>query len=50
MTTELTSGAELTSVSLTKDTRDMLKTFGMKGETYNAIVIRLMDNYAEEAE
>jgi len=47
MDSELT---ELTSISLEKGIRDRLKTYGVKGETYNAIVIRLMDNYAEEAE
>jgi len=50
MTTELPSDAELTSVSLTKGTRNRFKTYGVKGETYDEILVRLMDNYRDPRE
>lgn len=32
-----------TSIPLTKEVRDRLRTYGQKGETYNDILRRLMD-------
>ena len=34
-----------TTIQLEEETRDRLKGFGKKGESYDDIVIRLMDNY-----
>jgi len=47
MDSELTA---LTSISLEKGTRDKLKTYGIKGETYDDILIRLMDSYRDPRE
>jgi len=41
---------ELTSISLEKGIRDRLKTYGVKGETYNDIMIRLMDEHDKRAD
>jgi Holliday junction resolvase-like predicted endonuclease len=41
---------ELTTMSLTKGVRDRLRAFGMKGETYDDILIRLMRNYRDPNE
>ncbi|MDD3041947.1 MAG: hypothetical protein PHV51_11520 [Methanosarcinaceae archaeon] len=35
--------SEATTIPVTKDIRDRLKQFGIKGETYNDILKRLMD-------
>lgn len=35
--------SEVTTIPVTKDVRDRLKQYGMKGETYNDILKRLMD-------
>jgi len=35
--------SEVTSIPVTKDVRDRLNQYGMKGETYNDILKRLMD-------
>jgi hypothetical protein len=35
--------SEATTIPVTKDVRDRLKKYGMKGETYNEILKRLMD-------
>jgi hypothetical protein len=34
---------ELTSIKLKKETRDVLKSVGKKGETYDDIINRLLD-------
>ncbi|MCW4055149.1 MAG: hypothetical protein NWE82_00025 [Candidatus Bathyarchaeota archaeon] len=34
---------ELTSIKIRKATRDVLKSVGKKGETYDAIINRLLD-------
>ncbi|GAH30891.1 unnamed protein product [marine sediment metagenome] len=34
----------ITTIQLTKETRDMLKQFGTKAETYDSILRRLMEN------
>jgi len=47
MDSELTA---LTSISLEKGIRDRLKTYGVKGETYNSIMIRLMDEHDKRAD
>jgi len=36
-------GEELTSIKIRKETRDVLKSVGKKGETYDAIINRLLD-------
>lgn len=36
---------ESTTISLAKNVRDRLKTFGIKGETYDTILTRLMDGH-----
>lgn len=36
-------GEELTSIKIRKETRDILKSVGKKGETYDAIINRLLD-------
>ena len=41
--------AALTTLPVKKSTRDRLKTFGVKGESYDAILIRLME-VARESE
>ena len=33
---------ELTTIPITKDTRDALKRYGYKGETYDTIIKRLL--------
>jgi len=33
----------LTTVSVTKSTRNRLRTYGSKGETYDVIISRMMD-------
>lgn len=38
---------EITTVPLTKATRDRLRSLGRKGETYDALLTRLMDVYEE---
>jgi hypothetical protein len=40
---------ETTTIPVTKDVRDRLKQYGMKGETYNEILKRLMDEVDYEA-
>ena len=35
---------EITTIPVRKDTRDMLKSFGRKGETYDQILRELMKN------
>lgn len=35
--------SEATTIPVTKDVRDRLKQYGIKGETYNDILKRLMD-------
>jgi len=35
--------SEATTIPVTKDVRDRLKQYGMKGETYSDILKRLMD-------
>jgi 5-methylcytosine-specific restriction endonuclease McrA len=39
-----------TTIQLEEETRDRLKGFGKKGESYNDIVIRLMDYYEGKIE
>ena len=34
---------EVTTIPIRKDTRDMLKSFGKKGETYDQIIRKLME-------
>jgi len=34
---------DLTTIPLTKKTRDRLRTFGRKGESYDALLNRMMD-------
>jgi hypothetical protein len=41
--------SEATTIPVTKDVRDRLKKYGMKGETYNDILNRLMDEVDYEA-
>ena len=36
---------EITTIPLTKATRDRLRTLGKKGETYDELLNRLMDVY-----
>lgn len=36
----------LTTIALTSAVRDRLRTFGIKGETYDTILVRLMDKAA----
>jgi len=38
-----------TSIPIDKITRDRLKTYGVKGETYRDILTRLMDSYDENS-
>lgn len=40
--------AELTTIPVSKATRDKLKMFGAKGDTYNAILTRLMERVEYE--
>jgi len=37
--------ADITTIPLTKATRDRLRAVGRKGETYDALVLRLIDTY-----
>lgn len=37
----------ITTIPLTKTTRDRLRALGRKGETYDALLVRLMDVYEE---
>lgn len=39
---------EITTIPLTKATRDRLRAIGKKGETYDALLHRLMDIYEEK--
>jgi len=41
--------SEATTIPLTKDIRDRLKKYGHKGETYNDILKRLMDEVDYES-
>jgi hypothetical protein len=41
------SDEELTTISLTKVTRDRLKEYGQKGESYDKIMNKLMDVYSD---
>lgn len=41
--------SEATIIPVTKDVRDRLKKYGMKGETYNEILKRLMNEVDYEA-
>lgn len=36
---------EITTIPLTKATRDRLRALGRKGETYDALLLRLIDVY-----
>lgn len=36
---------DITTIPLTKETRDRLRALGMKGETYDQLLNRLMDVY-----
>ena len=38
----------LTTIQLEKRTRDLLKSIGKKGETYDEIITRLLKEYEEE--
>lgn len=38
-----------TTINIEPRVRDRLKTYGIAGETYNAILTRLMDNMEREA-
>lgn len=38
---------DITTIQLTKATRDLLKQFGNKAETYDSILRRLMNNAKE---
>ncbi len=40
---------ETTTIPLTKETRDLLKRYGQKGETYDELIRRLLV-YAEQVE
>lgn len=40
--------SEVTTIPVTKDVRDRLKQYGKKGETYNDILNRLMDEVSYE--
>ena len=35
----------ITTIQINKDTRDQLKKHGMKGETYDEIIKKLLENY-----
>ena len=37
-----------TTITISKDTRDKIKEFGKKGETYNQIIARLIDFVSEQ--
>jgi len=39
--------AEITTIQLSKETRDQLKELGKKGETYDDIIRRLMEKAKE---
>jgi hypothetical protein len=39
-----------TTIQLEEETRDRLKGFGKKGESYDDIVLRLMDFYEDKTE
>ncbi|AGF97955.1 DUF7557 family protein [Methanosarcina mazei] len=41
--------SEATTIPVTKEIRERLKKYGMKGETYNDILKRLMDEVDYEA-
>ena len=41
--------SETTTIPLSKETRDLLKKFGQKGETYDELIRRLLD-MAEQME
>lgn len=41
--------SEATTIPVTKDVRDRLKKYGLKGETYNEILKHLMDEVDYEA-
>ncbi|MGQ0535389.1 MAG: hypothetical protein ACT4PT_04900 [Methanobacteriota archaeon] len=38
---------DLTTIPLTKPTRDRLRKMGAKGETYEEILVRVLDSYDE---
>jgi hypothetical protein len=38
----------ITTIPLTKATRDRLRGMGRKGETYDALLVRLMDSHEEK--
>ena len=40
---------EITTIPLSKPTRDRLRRMGQKGETYDALLNRLMDAYERRA-
>lgn len=40
--------ADITTIPLTKATRDRLRLLGRKGETYDQLLTRLMDSYEEK--
>lgn len=41
---------DITTIPLTKTTRDRLKALGRKGETYDELLNRIMDAYEPDAE
>jgi hypothetical protein len=43
------SDEELTTISLTKGTRDRLKTYGMKGMSWDKLLNELMDQLDDES-
>jgi hypothetical protein len=43
------SATTVTSIQITTETRDRLKYFGIKDETYDSILNKLMDKYESTA-
>lgn len=39
---------DVTTIPLSKQTRDRLRAMGKKGETYDALLVRLMDAYEDK--
>jgi len=44
------SESDLTTITLTKETRDRLKSYGNKGETWNELVNRVLDELHERSD
>jgi hypothetical protein len=42
-------GSLRTTIVVDTNTRDKLKKFGAKGETYEEIIIKLMDSYRDKS-